>query len=148
MDPKEFSAAGIKARLQRARDAKRSAEEAHRAAQAAEMSAMREAFDAQQVPPDAMARIIAVVERSIENGEREALVFQFPSDFMKDSGRSITSQYGDWTLQLTGAASRAYAFFESELAPRGFILRPRIVTYDEGIPGDVGIFLAWEELPK
>ena len=104
MDPEEFSAAGIKARLQRARDAKRSAEEAHRAAHATEMTAMREAFDAQQVPPDAMARVIAVVERSIENGEREALVFQFPSDFMQDSGRSITSQYGDWTLQLTESA--------------------------------------------
>ncbi|MBS7812229.1 hypothetical protein [Roseococcus pinisoli] len=148
MDSNDFSAAGIRARLQKAREAKLVAEEAQRTAHAAEQTALREAFEAQQLPPDAMARVIAMVERAIRNGQKEAQVFQFPSDFMKDDGRSITSQYGDWTQQLTGAASRAYAFFEKELAPRGFVLRPRIVTYKEGIPGDVGFFLAWEELPK
>lgn len=148
MDSSNFSAAGIRERLQRAREAKVAAEEAQRAAHAGDQAAMREAFEAQQLPPDAMTRVIAMVERAIRNGEKEAQVFQFPSDFMKDSGRSITSQYGDWTQQLTGAASRAYAFFQSELAPRGFMLRPRIVTYKDGIPGDVGLFIAWEESPK
>lgn len=145
MDPNDFSVKSIRARLQRVRQAKLAEEEAHRAAHAAEQASLREAFDAQQVPANALSRVIATVERAIRNGEKEALVFRFPSDFMNDSGRSITSHYGDWTTQLTGAASRAYAFFKAELAPRGFQLKARIVSYTEGIPGDVGLFLSWEE---
>lgn len=145
MDIDDFSAAGIKARLQRARDAKRAEEEAHAAAHAAEQAELRKSFDQQQLPPDAMARVIRLVERAIGRGEKEALVYRFPSDFMKDSGRSITTTYGDWTQQLTGGASRAYDFFAKELAPRGFQVHPRIVDYKDGMPGDVGFFLSWEE---
>jgi hypothetical protein len=148
MDPKDFTAEGIRARLQRQRDALRAEERAQHEGAAVQHAALREAFDKQEVPPDALQRVMLMVDRAINNGHKEALVFRFPSDYMDDSGRSITSGYGDWTQRLTGAARRAHAFFKSELEPRGFQLRPGIVEYKEGMPGDVGFYLRWEKLEK
>lgn len=145
MDPNDFTADGIRARLQQKRDAQRAEERAQREATAAQHGALREAFEKQELPPDALQRVMLLVDRAIEGGLKEALVYRFPSDFMKDSGRSITSKIGDWTQQLTGAASRAHTFFKSELEPRGFSLRVRIVEYKDGMPGDVGFYLLWDK---
>jgi hypothetical protein len=143
MDPKDFNAEGMRARLQQKRDAERAEEKASRVFTATQQQALRDAFESREVPPDALERVMRMVERAIEGGNKEALVFRFPSDYMDDSGRSLTSGIGDWTQRLTGAASRAYAFFKSELEPRGFSLVARIVEYKEGMPGDVGFFLVW-----
>lgn len=139
MGPEEFSADGIMARLQRQQEAKLAEEKAKRNTDLAQQEELREAFENLQLPPDAMRRVMMRVERALEDGHKEALVYQFSSDFMKDNGRSLTSLYGDWTQQLTGAAARAYEFFQRELEPRGFLLRPRIIEYKDGIPGRRGI---------
>lgn len=148
MDPSEFTAAGIKALLQRKREQKLAEEQAARAAHEASHQALRESFEKLQVPADAMQRVMRVVERALDDGLKEAQVYRFPSDFMSDNGRSLTSGYGDWTRQLTGGAARAYEFFQRELEPNGFLLKARIVEYKDGIPGDAALFLAWEEPPK
>jgi hypothetical protein len=143
MDLKDFTADGIQARLQRKRDAERAKERAQHDAAAAHHLALREAFEKRELPPDALHRVMMMAERAIENGQKEALVYRFPSDFMSDSGRSITSRIGDWRQHLTGSARRAHEFFRSELEPRGFSLRAGIVEYKDGIPGDVGFYLSW-----
>ncbi len=148
MDPSEFTADGIKARLQRRREEKLAEERSEREAYEANQKALRESFENVQLPPDAMQRVMRMVERALDDGHKEAQVYQFSSDFMKDNGRSLTSLYGDWTQELTGAAARAYEFFQRELEPRGFLLRARIVDYQDGIPHDAGLFLTWEEAPK
>lgn len=145
MDSKDFTAGGIRARLQRDRDSQRAKERAQQDAAAAQQAAVRDAFEKQELPRDALERVMLVVERAIESGLKEALVYRFPSDFMNDSGRSITSHIGDWRKQLTGAARRAYEFFESDLKPRGFLLHAGIVEYKEGMPGDVGFYLVWDK---
>jgi hypothetical protein len=148
MDPKDFTADGIRARLQRKRDAQRAEERVQREAAASHHAALHEAFEKRELPPDALERVMLLVDRAIENGLKEALVYRFPSDFMNDSGRSITSRIGDWTQHLTGGASRAHAFFKSELEPRGFSLRAGIVEYKDGMPGDVGFYLIWDKPEK
>jgi hypothetical protein len=145
MDPSDFTADGMRARLQRERDAQRAKEQAQHEAVVAQRKALHEAFEKQELPPDALERVMLLVNRAIESGQKDALVYRFPSDFMNDSGRSITSRHGDWTQQLTGAASRAYAFFKSHLEPRGFALRAGILEYQKGMPGDVGFYLVWEK---
>ena len=145
MDPKDFTADGIRARLQRKRDAERAKERSQHAAAAAQQAALREAFESQELPPDALQRVMLMVDRAIESGLKEVLVYRFPSDFMNDSGRSITSHIGDWRQHLTGGARRAHAFFKSELEPRGFLLHAGIVEYKDGMPGDVGFYLVWEK---
>jgi hypothetical protein len=145
MDASQFTAAGIRAALERKQAEKAEAERQHREKQAAEHAALHETFEKQEVGPHALERVMAVVQRAIEQGEKEALVLRFPSDFMKDEGRSLTSHIGDWTGQLTGFAARGVAWVRQELEPRGFRVRAAILDYDkEGIPGDVGIFLRWD----
>ena len=145
MDSKDFTADGIRVRLQRKRDAERAKEQSQHNAAAVQQAALREAFENQELPPDALQRVMLVVDHAIENGLKEALVYRFPSDFMNDSGRSITSHIGDWRQHLTGAAHRAHTFFESELKPRGFLLHAGIVEYKDGMPGDVGFYLVWDK---
>jgi len=145
MDTADFSADGIRAMLARKAEAKAAEEREHQAQVAAHHAAMHAAFEQQDLPPDALARVMHLVQKAIDRGEKEALVFRFPSEFMKDSGRSLTSHYGDWHTQLTGAAARAYGFYRRELAPRGFTLRAGILDYPDGIPGDAGFFLGWHQ---
>ena len=148
MSHSDFSAAGIRAMLQRKRDEKAAEERAFHERTLAERAAMHDAFEKQDVPPDVMERVMRIVTRAIEQGEKEALVLRFPSEFMKDSGRSLTSHVGDWKGQLSGAAARAHAWFETELAPRGFTLRAGILDYRDGMPGDAGFFLGWAEAER
>jgi hypothetical protein len=143
MELKEFTADGIRARLEKKREARRAEEQAMRDAAAAHRKALHEAFEKQQLPPDALERVMRLVNHAIDDGQKEALAYRFPSDFMKDSGRSITSQIGDWTQQLTGAARIAYDFYTRELEPRGFTLRACILDYKDDMPGDVGFYLGW-----
>jgi hypothetical protein len=145
MDVAQFTAAGIRAAIERKHAEKAEAERRHREKQAAEHATLHESFEKQEVGPHAMERVMAVVQRAIELGEKEALVLRFPSDFMKDQGRSVTSHSDDWASQLTGFAARGAAWFRQELEPRGFRIRAAILDYDkDGIPGDVGLFLRWD----
>jgi hypothetical protein len=145
MELKDFTADSIWARLEQQREAKRAEEQAMRDAAAAHHRALRQAFETRQLPPDALERVMRLVNHAVGNGQKEALVYRFPSDFMKDSGRSITSQIGDWTQQLTGAGRIAYDFYKRELEPRGFTLRACILDYKDDMPGDVGFYLGWEK---
>jgi hypothetical protein len=108
-----------------------------------ERDKVHEAFLERDVPPDAIDKIATVVRRAIANGEKRALVLQFPSDWMPDQGRSITTQDPNWPKRLEGFAKRAFDFYENELAPRGFQLQAEIVDWPGGMPGDVGWFLSW-----
>jgi len=126
------------------------AEEAakQRAAQAAakaELDKVHEAFDERVVQPDAMDKIAAVIRRAVVNGEKEALVLRFPTDWLPDQGRAITSHDPEWHRRLEGFPKRAYEFYEKELAPRGFSLRVAVVDYPGGMPGDCGWFLGWKQ---
>jgi hypothetical protein len=143
MDLNNFTADSIRARLQHKRDARRAEERAHRDSAAAQQAALHDAFEKRELPPDALQRVMVLVDRASEADLTEVLVYRFPSEFMNDSGRSITSHVGDWAEQLTGAARVAYAFFKSDLEPRGFSLRAGIVDYKNDMPGDVGFYLHW-----
>ena len=84
-----------------------------------------------------------MVKKAVEHGEKEVMVLHFRSDFLPDSGRSITSGSKDWTEHLAGFAARAYSFYEKELRLRGFTLSAYIINFPGGKPGDVGFFLRW-----
>lgn len=106
---------------------------------------MRLEFEKQEIPPDALGHVLGLVQKAIEADPRatEVMVVHFPSDFMSDSGRSVTSHSLDWPQHLTGVAARAYSFFQKELAPRGFRLGAQVIDYPNGMRGDVGLFLRW-----
>jgi hypothetical protein len=141
----DFTADGVHAFLAQQAEAKRAEAAAHVAHARLEREKLRAAFEEQELPPDALQRVLALVQKALEADPRakEAMMLHFPSEFMADSGRSITSHNPDWAVQLTGFAARAHAAFIKELAPRGFDMAAQIIDYPGGMPGDVGLFLRW-----
>ena len=143
--PENFTADGVHAFLSKQAEEQRAEEAAAAAHAKAEREKLRAAFEAQEIPPDALQRVIALVQKTLEHDPRakEVMILHFPSEFMSDSGRSITTHSPDWPQHLTGFAARAFKAFEKDLAPRGFHLGAQIIDYPSGMPGDVGLFLRW-----
>ena len=80
-----------------------------------------------------------------ERGGNESMLLRFPSELCSDGGRAINTAQPDWPSSLRGEAAEIYLRWEHELKPQGFHLAARILDYPGGVPGDVGLFLAWGE---
>lgn len=139
-----FSADSVRTYLGRKRKEIDEEKRSHEAEVMEEREKLRTAFMEREVKPDAMDRVEAVVWKTVEAGEKEVLLFRFPSDWLPDQGRAITNHDQEWHRHLDGFAQRAYAFYERELAPRGFQLRAQVLDWPGGMPGDVGFFLQWK----
>ncbi len=109
-----------------------------------ERAKLREAFEEREIQPEALQRIATLIRRAVEAGEKEAMVLRFPSEWLPDQGRSITSHDPEWRAKLSGFPKRAHDFFVKELEPRGFQLKAQIIDWPNGMPGDVGWFLTWK----
>lgn len=81
--------------------------------------------------------------RAAANGEKEFLLLRFPSDLWPDGGRAINAPEDGWPASLRGEASEVYLRWEHDLQPRGFHIAARILTFPDGMPGDIGVFLTW-----
>ncbi|MCA3360351.1 MAG: hypothetical protein ING08_19100 [Roseomonas sp.] len=144
LSAQSFSAQSIWDYVDGKKRAAEAAERAEAATRRAEQEKLREAFEARDVAPDALDRIATLVRRAVDAGEKEALVMRFPSEWLPDQGRSITSHDPAWRERLSGFPKRAYDFFERELAPRGFQIKVQILDWPGGMPGDVGWFITWK----
>ena len=78
------------------------------------------------------------------SGEQEFMMLRFPSDLCSDGGRKIDVAEEGWEGTLRGEAAELYSRWRTELKPRGFGLSARIVSYEDGIIGDIGLFLTWK----
>ena len=144
LSAQNFSAQAIWDYVDGKKRAAEAAERAEAATRRAEQEKLREAFEAREIAPEALERIAALVRRAVDAGEKEALVMRFPSEWLPDQGRSITSHDPAWRERLTGFPKRAYEFYARELAPRGFQLKVPLLDWPGGMPGDVGWFLSWK----
>jgi hypothetical protein len=104
---------------------------------------LHKAFLAREVQPDAVDRINAAVRIAAERGLHQLQVLTFPSRLCTDRGRSINNADPDWPSTLTGFAKKAHDYFEKELRPLGYKLTAEIVTWPDGLPGDVELSLKW-----
>lgn len=77
------------------------------------------------------------------NGEQEFMMLGFPSDLCSDGGRKIDVVEEGWEGTLRGVAAELYSRWRTELKPRGFGLSARIVSYEDGIIGDIALYLIW-----
>jgi hypothetical protein len=66
-------------------------------------------FMAGEIGPEAPARVNAAVRSASEQGQREALMFRFHSDWRSDGGRAINNDLPDWPKTREGIAKRGYA---------------------------------------
>ena len=78
------------------------------------------------------------------NGEQETLLLRFPSDLCSDGGRKIDVAEEGWEGTLRGAAAELYGRWRTDLKPQGFGLSARIVSYEDGIVGDMALYLTWK----
>jgi hypothetical protein len=104
---------------------------------------LQEAFMNRQIQADAKERLQKALLVAAERGETHLQVFTFPSELCIDGGRAINNGDPNWPETLVGYAKRAYEFYRAELQPQGYRLRAEILNYPGGVPGDVGVTVAW-----
>jgi CBS domain-containing protein len=92
---------------------------------------------------DAWQRMLADAHAAAQKGEGESLLLRFPCELCTDHGRAVNAPDPNWPATLQGLAARIYLRWKKELRPRGFGLRARVVEFPDGVPGHIGLFLAW-----
>lgn len=90
-----------------------------------------------------MKRAAAIINRAVANGQTETGYFRFPNELCTDHGRAINNQEPGWENTLTGLPKELYDFWHQYLQPRGYRLMAEVVDFPGGLPGDIGIKLAW-----
>jgi hypothetical protein len=90
-----------------------------------------------------MRRAAAIIRRAVSNGLMEVEVGRFPNSLFVDKGRAINQQEPGWENTLTGLPKELYDFWKVHLQPRGYRVKFQISDWPNGMPGDIGIILAW-----
>lgn len=92
---------------------------------------------------EAIRRASAIIERAVGSGLNEVRVFRFPNSMCTDHGRAINEQEPGWEQTLTGVPREIYELWARHFKSRGYRLRVEIIDFPGGMPGDIGITLAW-----
>ena len=88
-------------------------------------------------------RAADVIQRAVNNGLTEVQVYRFPNTLCTDHGRAINQQEPGWEMTLTGIPKEIYQLWKDHLQPRGYRIRYQIIDFPGGMPGDIGVTLAW-----
>jgi len=83
--------------------------------------------------------------QAAERGEKELMLLRFPSQLCSDTGRAVNASESHWPRTLRGEAAEIYLRWERDLKPNGFRLVARVLDFPDGLPGDIGLFLSWEQ---
>jgi len=126
--------------------AKRRAEaEAAAEAARAERATFAARVMAYQLTEEDKARARAKIAKAFEEGEREVMLAHFPCQICEDGGRRINNSLDGWQDTLPGAFREVYDWWEAELKPGGFGFSARVISFPDGMPGEVGIFITWPQ---
>ena len=97
-----LSADAVRAYLHSKKAEEEAKQRAFEASTKIELDKLHESFDGREVQPEAMDRIATLVRKTIDMGDKQALVLRFPSDWLPDQGRAITNHDKDWYEKLDG----------------------------------------------
>ena len=84
-----------------------------------------------------------VIQRAVRNGLTEVQVYRFPNSLCTDRGRAINQQEPGWENTLTGIPKEIFQLWVDYLKPRGYRIGYQTIDYPGGMPGDIGITIAW-----
>jgi hypothetical protein len=92
---------------------------------------------------EVMLRVMSRIKQVAADGKEDLLVMQFPASMCTDKGRAINNNDPEWPGTLTGLPRQAFELWNDELKPAGYRLAASIITWPDGMPGDVGFQLSW-----
>ena len=84
-----------------------------------------------------------VIQRAVRNGLSEVEVYRFPNLLCTDRGRAINQMEPGWETTLTGIPREIYQLWADHLRPRGYRIKYQVIDFSGGVPGDIGITIAW-----
>jgi hypothetical protein len=116
-------------------------EEQHRAEEKHHKEAQQ--FLATHLTDVAWQRMLSGARATAMKGEEEHLLLRFPCEVCSDHGRAVNAPDPSWPETLRGMAAEIFLRWKAELRPHGFALHARVVEFPGGVPGDIGLFLAW-----
>jgi hypothetical protein len=86
-----------------------------------------------------------IIQRAVRNGLSEVQVYRFPNTLCTDRGRAINQQEPGWPKTLTGIPLEIFQLWSDHLKPLGYRIKYQIIDFPGGMPGDIGIVLAWND---
>jgi hypothetical protein len=92
---------------------------------------------------EAFKRAAAFINRAIDNGLTEVEVLRFPCALCTDDGRAINNREPGWETTLTGLPKEMYDFWHKHLKPQGYKAKAQVLTFPNGIPGEIGMTVSW-----
>lgn len=84
-----------------------------------------------------------IIQRAVRSGLTEVQVYRFPNSLCTDKGRAINQQEKGWENTLTGIPKEIFQLWTDYLKPRGYRIGYQIIDYPGGVPGDIGVTIAW-----
>ncbi|MGY4366820.1 hypothetical protein ACVW1A_002885 [Bradyrhizobium sp. LB1.3] len=90
-------------------------------------------------------RVFGQLRSAAGKGDKELLVMRFPNALCTDKGRALNNSEKEWPSTLTGRPLQAFEFWRDHLRAQGYGLKAMIVDWPEGLPGDIGFFLTWDD---
>jgi hypothetical protein len=94
-------------------------------------------------PEQMLQLIMQLVNTAADRGVVEVQIYRFPNALCTDYGRAVNNYEANWPGTLEGRPRAAYEFWRDHLQPLGFKLKAQVLEYPGGMPGDIGLFLAW-----
>ena len=85
----------------------------------------------------------SVIKRAVVNGLSEVQVYRFPNELCTDHGRAINQMEPGWEKTLTGIPKEIYQLWADYLQPRGYRIKYQVIDFSSGVPGDIGVTIAW-----
>ena len=93
-------------------------------------------------------RVLGQLRTAAVKGNKEVLVMRFPNALCSDKGRALNNLEKGWPSTLLGRPLQAFEFWRDHLQPQGYGLKAMIVDWPQGLPGDIGFFLTWENTKR
>lgn len=139
-----LSAADLKGLIEKQQQAKAAKEKKHKEEeQAAKKALMDELMIPVQVTEQQVANAVSKFRDAAAAGQNEMLVFSFPSQLCTDRGRMINNALEGWQETLVGKPRSIYEAWQRYLKDKGYRFRARVLNYVDGVPGDIGLVIAW-----
>ena len=98
---------------------------------------------ASHLSDQAWHRMLHEARLAAQKGQEEHLLLRFPCELCSDHGRAVNAPDPSWPTTLRGLAAEVFMRWKEELRSCGFSLHARVVEFPDGLPGDIGLFLAW-----